>query len=60
MRHDPNWTTFYNAYLNENIEFDIQNAVLGEPRKDSLLRLMTYVGIMRDPRASRDIIPDDM
>jgi uncharacterized protein DUF3435 len=57
MRHDPRWTTFYSAYLNHSVEFDIQNTVLGQPTQDKML---THVSLMRDPRATKNMVPDEV
>ncbi|KAK8000474.1 FluG domain-containing protein [Apiospora arundinis] len=57
LRHDPKWATFNSAYINENIEFDTQNAFLDEPTEDALINLFTHVGMTRDPRARRKMVP---
>ncbi|KAK6859008.1 hypothetical protein PG995_004861 [Apiospora arundinis] len=57
LRHDPKWATFNSAYINENIEFDTQNAFLDEPTEDVLINLFTHVGMTRDPRARRKMVP---
>ncbi|KAK6841024.1 hypothetical protein PG987_001884 [Apiospora arundinis] len=53
LRHDPKWATFNNAYINENVEYDTQNAFLDEPTEDKLINLFTHIGMTRDPRAQR-------
>ena len=58
MRYNPRFTTFHNAYLNEKVVFDIQNTFLGEQTEDQLYKLFTHVSLTRDPRATRDIVPD--
>jgi len=58
MRHDPRFTTFHNAYLNEKVVFDIQNTFLGEQTEDQLYKLFAHVSLTRDPRATRDMVPD--
>lgn len=60
MRHDPKWATFNNAYINEKIGFHLQNAFLEEPTEDSLLRMLSHIGHMRDPRARKDMVPDEV
>lgn len=60
MRHDPKWATFNSAYINEKVGFYLQNAFLDEPTEDSLLGMLSYIGLMRDPRASKDMVPDDV
>jgi hypothetical protein len=60
MRHDPKWATFNSAYINEKIGFHLQNAFLDEPTEDSLLKMLSHIGHMRDPRARRDIVPDEV
>lgn len=60
MRHDPKWATFNNAYINEKVGFHLQNAFLDEPTKDSLLTMLSHIGLIRDPRASKDMVPDEV
>lgn len=60
MRHDPEYATFNSAYINEKIGFHLQNAFLDEPTEDSLLRMLSHIGHMRDPRARRDMVPDEV
>ena len=60
MRHDPKWATFNNAYINEKIGFHLQNAFLEEPTEDSLLQMLSHIGHMRDPRARKDMVPDEV
>ncbi|KAK3940940.1 FluG domain-containing protein [Diplogelasinospora grovesii] len=60
MRHDPKWATFNSAYINENVQFHLQNAVLDEPTEDSLIGMVSHIGLMRDPRASKDMVPDEV
>jgi len=60
MRHDPKWATFNSAYINEKVGFHLQNAFLDEPTEDSLLAMLSHIGLMRDPRASKDMVPDEV
>ncbi|KAK4443569.1 hypothetical protein QBC34DRAFT_488318 [Podospora aff. communis PSN243] len=60
MRHDPKWATFNSAYINEKVQFDIQNTVLDEPSEDGLIRLFTHMSLMRDPRAAKDMVRDEV
>ena len=60
MRHDPKWATFNSAYVNEKVEFDLQNAFLDEPLEDGLIALFTHISITRDPRASYDMVPEEV
>ena len=60
MRHDPKWATFNSAYINEKVGFHLQNAFLDEPTEDSLLGMLSHIGLMRDPRASKDMVPDEV
>lgn len=48
------------AYINEKVQFHLQNAFLDEPTEDSLIGLLSHIGLMRDPRASKDMVPDDV
>jgi len=60
MRHNPKWATFNAAYINEMVEFHVQNAVLGEPTEDGLIQFWSYMGLISDPRASSDMVPDEV
>ena len=60
MRQDPRFMTFQSAYLNKNANFDIQNAFLEEEKKSQLFRLFAHVSLTRDPRATADIVPDEV
>jgi hypothetical protein len=60
MRHDPKWATFNSAYINEKVQFHLQNAFLGEPTEDSLIGMLSHIVLMRDPRASKDMVPDEV
>jgi hypothetical protein len=50
--------TFQSAYLNESANFDLQNVFLEEEKESQLFRLFAYVSLMRDPRATADMVPD--
>jgi len=58
MRHNPKWATFYCAYINEMVQFHVQNAVLGEPTEDGLIKFWSHMSLMSDPRATSDMVPD--
>jgi hypothetical protein len=60
MRHDPRWATFNSAYINEKVEFHLQNAFLEEPTEDGLIGMLSHIGLMRDPRASKNMVPDEV
>ncbi|KAK4249237.1 hypothetical protein C7999DRAFT_39654 [Corynascus novoguineensis] len=60
LRHDPKWATFNSVYINPRVRFHLQNAVLYEPYEDALIEMLTHISVMRDPRASRDIAPDEV
>lgn len=60
MRYDPKWATFNNAYINEKVQFHFQNAFLDEPTEDSLIGMLSHLGLTRDPRASKDMVPDEI
>ena len=60
MRHDPKWATFNSAYINEKVGFHLQNAFLEEPTEDSLLAMLSHLSLTRDPRASKDMVPDEV
>ncbi|RYO73629.1 hypothetical protein DL764_010525 [Monosporascus ibericus] len=60
MRYDPKLATFHGAYLNERVEFDLQNTVLGEQAEDRLYKLFAHVSLTRDPRAVRDMVPKEV
>ena len=60
MRHDPKFSTFHGAYLNERVKFDLQNTFLEKETEDQLYKLFAHVSITRDPRAKRDMVPDEV
>lgn len=60
LRHNPKWATFNRVYINEKVEFHLQNAFLDELMEDSLLNFFTHISIMRDPQASYDMVPDEV
>ncbi|KAJ3499414.1 hypothetical protein NLG97_g349 [Lecanicillium saksenae] len=60
MRHDPQFATFFNAYLNENANFDLQNAFLEDEKQNQLFRMFAHVSFTRDPRAVRDMVPENV
>ena len=60
MRHDPKWAMFNSAYINEKVGFHFQNAFLDEPTEDSLLAMLSHIGYIRDPCASKDMVPDQV
>ncbi|RSL47928.1 hypothetical protein CEP54_013160 [Fusarium duplospermum] len=60
LRQDPRFMTFQNAYLNENANFDLQNAFLEEEKESQLFRLFAHVSLTRDPRATADMVPDEV
>ncbi|CAH0017227.1 unnamed protein product [Clonostachys rhizophaga] len=58
MRQDPRFMTFQSAYLNENANFDLQNAFLEEEKESQLF--CAHVSLTRDPRATADMVPDEV
>ncbi|KAH7124543.1 FluG domain-containing protein [Dactylonectria macrodidyma] len=60
MRHDLRFVTFHQTYLNEIVNFDIQNAFLEEEKKTQLFRMFAYVSLTRDPRATADMVPPEV
>ncbi|KAL7940735.1 FluG domain-containing protein [Trichoderma barbatum] len=60
MRHDPKFATFFSAYLNKNINFDLQHAFLEEEKHVELFRMFAHVSLTRDPRAVRDMVPEEV
>ncbi|KAL5315253.1 hypothetical protein ACEPPN_017905 [Leptodophora sp. 'Broadleaf-Isolate-01'] len=59
MRHNPNSAVYNGAYINERVPFDVLSAVLERPSADGILRMLTYISLMRDPRAPIHV-PDDV
>ncbi|RYP22119.1 hypothetical protein DL765_001878 [Monosporascus sp. GIB2] len=52
------------GYLQQRIHqrgvgFHLQNAFLDEPAEDSLLGMLSHIGLMRDPRTSKVMVPDE-
>lgn len=59
MRHNPNAAVYNGAYINERVPFDVLSAVLERPSADGVLRMLTHMSLMRDPRAPIQV-PDDV
>lgn len=59
MRHNPNSAVYNGSYINERVRFDVQSAVLERPSTDGVLRMLTHMSLMRDPRAPVHV-PDDV
>ena len=59
MRHNPNSAVYNAAYINERVRFDVLSAVLERPSADGILRMLTHMSLMRDPRAPVHV-PDDV
>ena len=60
MRHDPRWTTFFGAYLNTAVQWDLVNSTLQKDLQNKLILELTQVGIWHDPRATRDMVPNEV
>jgi hypothetical protein len=52
--------TFQSAYLNEIANFDLQNAFLEGEKESQLFRPFAHVSLTRDPRATADMVPDEV
>lgn len=59
MQYNPNSAVYNGAYINERVPFDVLSAVLERPSADGILRMLTHISLMRDPRAPI-YIPDDV
>jgi Protein of unknown function (DUF3435) len=59
MRHNPNSAIYNGSYINKRVRFDVQSAVLERPSADGVLRMLTHMSLMRDPRAPVHV-PDDV
>ncbi|KAH6661772.1 FluG domain-containing protein [Halenospora varia] len=59
MRHNPNSAVYNGAYINERVPFDVLSAVLERPSADGILRMLTHISLIRDPRAPVHV-PDDV
>ncbi|RYP47628.1 hypothetical protein DL768_006344 [Monosporascus sp. mg162] len=60
IRHNPKFATFHGVYLNEMVQFDMQNTFLGKQAEDQLYKLFTYVSLTRNPRAVKDMVPEEV
>ncbi|KAK3371955.1 FluG domain-containing protein [Podospora didyma] len=60
MRHNPKFFTFFSAYLNQIANFHLQNAFLEEELENQLFRMFAHVSLTRDPRATRDMVPEEV
>ncbi len=59
MRHNPNSAVYNGAYINERVLFDVLSAVLERPSTDGILRMLTHMRLVRDPRAPVHV-PDNV
>jgi hypothetical protein len=59
IRHNPNSVVYNGAYINERVGFDVLSTVLERPSADGILRILTHMSLMRDPRAPVHV-PDDV
>ncbi|KAG8852526.1 hypothetical protein FRB96_008621 [Tulasnella sp. 330] len=59
MRHNSRHV-FEEAYRNAHVLYDVQKAVLGEALESAMLDMLAHVGHRRDPRASSDMVPDEV
>ncbi|KAK0367771.1 FluG domain-containing protein [Colletotrichum limetticola] len=60
MRHDPKFATFHNAYINQNVNFDLQNTFLEEDAENQMYKLFAHVSLTRDPRATSNMVPAEL
>lgn len=60
MRHGSRFFTFQDAYLNEHVEFDLQNAFLEEEQEPELLRRFDLAGLTRGSCARRNMVPEEV
>ncbi|KAF8273318.1 hypothetical protein EI94DRAFT_1795379 [Lactarius quietus] len=60
MRHNNHNNVFQDAYFSAHVQLDVQSAVLGEPAETAVLNMLSHIGHSRDPRASSDMVPDDV
>lgn len=58
MRHDLKWATSNSVYINEKVGFHLQNVFLDELTEDNLLGMLSHIGVIREPRTSKDMVPD--
>jgi hypothetical protein len=55
MRHNPNLVVYNGAYINEIVEFDVLSTILKRLSVDSILRILTHMSLIRNPRALVDV-----
>ena len=55
MRHNLNSVVYNGAYINKRVEFDVLSTILKQPSIDSILYILTYISLIRDPRALVDM-----
>ena len=60
MRHDLRWTTLFGAYLNKVIECDLVSSAFQKELQNKLISELMQVDIWHDPRATRDMVPDEV
>ncbi|KAH6688818.1 hypothetical protein BKA61DRAFT_451448, partial [Leptodontidium sp. MPI-SDFR-AT-0119] len=50
IRHNPNSAVYKGAYINNRVPFDVLFTVLERPTINSVLRILTYISLIRNPR----------
>jgi hypothetical protein len=58
MRYNANSALYNGHYANKKVRFDVQSAGLGRPSASGVLRMLTHMSLMCDPRAPVHV-PDD-
>ena len=60
MRHDFKWATFNSVYINEQVEFHLQNVCCEEPTEDALIAMLSHIDVMRDPRVISNMVSQEI
>lgn len=53
-------TGFYQAYINQRVQCDVQAAFLGRPSSTALFKAVTHMSRHVDPRAPTDLSPEEI
>ena len=51
IQHNANSALYNRHYTNEKVWFDVQSAGLGCPSVDGVLKMLTYISLICNPRA---------
>jgi hypothetical protein len=58
MRHNPNLVVYNGAYINKRVPFNVLSTILEWPSINSILYILTYISLIRNPRILVHVLND--